>query len=81
MTSRDFCYWLQSAFELADIKQFSEKQTEMIRRHLHMVFAHEIDPSFGGPTAQAILDALHEPPKPQTQSQPFHPHPNPLIKC
>ena len=47
MNSRDFVYWLQGFMELADPKSINEKQTELIKRHLNMVFFHEIDPSFG----------------------------------
>ena len=46
MKSRDFCYWLQGLFELQNPKVLDEKQTDLIRAHLHMVFIHEIDPSF-----------------------------------
>lgn len=47
MTSRDFCYWLQGFLEIADPTDgISEGQTEIVKRHLSMVFAHEIDPSF-----------------------------------
>lgn len=46
MKSRDFCYWLQGLFELQNPKALDEKQTSLIRAHLHMVFIHEIDPSF-----------------------------------
>ena len=46
MTSRDFVYWLQGLFELAKPEQLNAEQTELIRRHLQLVFIHEIDPSF-----------------------------------
>lgn len=48
MTSRDFCYWLQGFFEVApiEVESLDETQVKTIRRHLNMVFAHEIDPSF-----------------------------------
>jgi hypothetical protein len=46
MKSRDFCYWLQGLFELQNPKALDEKQTDLIRAHLQMVFIHEIDPSF-----------------------------------
>jgi hypothetical protein len=52
MTGRDFCYWLQGYFEIAenesdeiqDVK-LSDKQVKVIRAHLNLVFKHEIDPS------------------------------------
>lgn len=59
MTSRDFVYWLQGLFELADPKQLDQKQTDLIKRHLAMVFVHEIDPAAGPPAHQAKLDVAH----------------------
>ncbi|HEY3799531.1 MAG TPA: hypothetical protein VGL58_14355 [Caulobacteraceae bacterium] len=45
MQSRDFCYWLQGFFELSgDVTTISAEQAAMIRRHLDMVFHHEIEP-------------------------------------
>lgn len=60
MTSRDFCYWLQGLFELSEPRQLSVEQTTMVRRHLALVFEHEIDPSAGPPEKQAELSAIHE---------------------
>ena len=72
MTSRDFCYWLQGYFEIAALAdsstaQITVAQADMIKRHLSMVFIHEIDPSIdqGNPAKQGLLDHLHgNPPKP-----------------
>lgn len=62
MTSRDFCFWLQGYFELAGIHgQFSHEQIELIRRHLALVFKHEIDPSAGNADHQAELNKIHAP--------------------
>jgi hypothetical protein len=75
VTSRDFCYWLQGLFELGDPKALDEKQTDLVKRHLAMVFKHEIDPSAGPPEVQAVLDAIHEgkePAKPPTFLRPPH---------
>lgn len=58
MTSRDFCYWLQGLFELSDPKTLDERQVDLIKRHLNMVFIHEIDPSFPQEQQQA-LDQEH----------------------
>ena len=71
MTSRDFCYWLQGYFEIAEkiptpadgFDGLNSAQTAAIKRHLAMVFVHEIDPSFGGPEKQAKLDAAHKRPE------------------
>lgn len=58
MTSRDFCYWLQGMFELSDPKSLSKEQTSLIKKHLHMVFAHEIDPSMPNPKLDQIHNAI-----------------------
>jgi hypothetical protein len=68
VTSRDFCYWLQGLFELTEVdankKHMSEtlsiQQVAAIKRHLAMVFKHEIDPSFGNATMQNELTVIHE---------------------
>ena len=62
MTSRDFCYWLQGLFELGGPKALDEKQTDLVKRHLAMVFVHEIDPSIdkASPDTKKLLDKLHE---------------------
>ena len=61
MTSRDFCYWLQGYFEINGISRngISPEQAEMIRKHLELVFVHEIDKSFGDAEHQAILNGIH----------------------
>lgn len=46
MKPDQFCYWLQGLFELSDIKQLNEKQVQMIKNHLNLVFYHEIDKSY-----------------------------------
>lgn len=67
MTSRDFCYWLQGYFELADAQDQQTKnytlsagQIGMIKNHLAMVFKHEIDPSHGDAAHQAELSKAHQ---------------------
>ncbi len=66
MTSRDFCYWLQGFFEIADPKSLSKEQIDMIQKHLSMVFKHEIDPSYGDQAHVAELNAIHNPPQKPT---------------
>lgn len=63
MKSRDFCYWLQGFFEISEGCSLNEKQIEVIKNHLNMVFAHEIDPSFGPQEHQDTLNQLHKPNK------------------
>ena len=59
MTSRDFCYWLQGHLELTDNVGLTQLQVEIIKKHLALVFEHDIDPKAGGPEKQAILNAIH----------------------
>jgi hypothetical protein len=61
MTSRDFCYWLQGLFELSEPVTLNEKQTDLIKRHLALVFIHEIDPSMSDdPEVQQKLQDIHD---------------------
>lgn len=57
MTSRDFCYWLQGYFEVSRAQTMAAPETEMVKRHLAMVFKHEIDPSIPDPTGE--LQQIH----------------------
>ena len=61
MTSRDFAFWLQGFFEVANPSTIGKTETEMIKKHLNLVFKHEIDPSMGGPEHQEILNQIHSP--------------------
>ena len=67
MTSRDFCYWLQGFFEIEEpgdnpVRQsLNPKQVDTIRRHLAMVFVHDIDPQAGGLEVQKKLNEIHWP--------------------
>ncbi len=64
MTSRDFAYWLQGFFEITDAggktEGLSSEQVNIIKRHLNLVFVHEIDPSYGNKQHQAELNLIHE---------------------
>jgi hypothetical protein len=61
MTSREFCYWLQGYFELhqGGYEGLNPEQTATVRRHLALVFKHEIDPSYPG---SKDLSAIHQAP-------------------
>lgn len=61
MNSIDFCYWLQGHFELSESNQLTEKQVEIIKNHLNLVFKHEIDPlvESKSPLQKAVLNNLH----------------------
>lgn len=59
MTSRDFAYWLQGFFEISNAETINLGQTEMIKKHLNLVFKHEIDPSMGDEKHQQELNSIH----------------------
>lgn len=61
MTSREFCYWLQGHFEIvaenpSTTSGLTATQVDIVRKHLAMVFLHEIDPSYPNQTG---LNKLH----------------------
>jgi hypothetical protein len=64
MTSRDFAYWLQGFFEITEPTEIGTKETAQIKKHLALVFKHEIDPSMGGPEHQEELNEIHSPKPP-----------------
>lgn len=59
MTARDFAFWLQGAFEVTGATVLTAEQVDVIKRHLALVFVHEIDPSMGPPKKQAELNKVH----------------------
>jgi hypothetical protein len=74
MQSRDFCYWLQGYFEITGQQadnRLTSAQLETIKKHLDLVFAHEIDPAMGDKPHQDKLNAIHG----------AHPSGMPLIRC
>ena len=61
MKSEQFVFWLQGFFELSDSKVLSEKQVEVIKNHLKLVFFYEIDPSYSSdPKTQQKMQELHD---------------------
>jgi len=59
MTSRDFAFWLQGFFEVGNAETITTEQTLMIKKHLNLVFKHEIDPSMGNKNHQEELNEIH----------------------
>jgi hypothetical protein len=64
MTSREFCYWLQGYFEISDADTLEERQLDVVKKHLAMVFIHEIDPSYPTKQQTALNTAHNGPPRP-----------------
>lgn len=84
MKSVEFCYWLQGLFELSPerVLALSAPQTEIIRRHLALVFAHEIDPIYGRHSeVQENLNAIHNPNQQQFTTQPVWIDPSLKARC
>ena len=59
MTSRDFVYWLQGHLEIAEPETLDKKQLDIVKKHLALVFKHEIDPSYGDSKHQEELNSIH----------------------
>ncbi len=61
MNTIDFCFWLQGYFELSESNALSDKQVQVIKSHLNLVFKHEIDPLRESETStpKEILNATH----------------------
>lgn len=57
MKAVEFCYWLQGLFELGRPEALTAEQTELVKKHLDMVFIHEIDPSYPKAQQQALNKA------------------------
>jgi hypothetical protein len=73
MNSVDFCFWLQGYFELSGATALTNKQVEIIKNHLNLVFVHEIDPMREQQTSTPveILNETHNPT--ETLKIPMHP--------
>jgi hypothetical protein len=68
MQSRDFCFWLQGFFELGDNTGIiSAEQAVVIKRHLDLVFVHEIEPSLRERPAPTVREPV-APPEPGPDS-------------
>ena len=88
MTSRDFAYWLQGYFELKDTIDHrlgaTPETMELIKKHLALVFKHEIDPSMGDENHQTTLNNIHNSSIPISSFSDFSNKPNrneTLFRC
>lgn len=53
MTPEQFCYWLQGALELGDLKEFSPQEVQKIKDHLKLVFEKKT-PDYTYPLGQGV---------------------------
>lgn len=61
MKSRDFCYWLQGYFEVADPGAIRTEELLTIKNHLALVFKHDIDPgNESDPVKREELQRVHD---------------------
>jgi hypothetical protein len=89
MCSDQFVFWLQGFFELSEPNTpLTDKQVEIIKNHLKLVFLYEIDPSYSDdPTVQQIMQNVHDGKPPLNGVNVIIPRPNPLktdgvvLKC
>lgn len=61
MKATEFCYWLQGVFEVAKLTELDADQTALVKQHLHMVFIHDIDPSYPKDQQEALNNAHLKP--------------------
>lgn len=60
MKATEFAYWLQGFFEITNPKEINAEQTEIIKKHLNLVFYHDIDPSYSDdPKVQQVMNEIH----------------------
>jgi hypothetical protein len=63
MTSVQFCFWLQGLFEIGgdQFNTLNERQVQIIKNHLKLVFKFDIDPSFSSdPKVQEEMQEVHD---------------------
>ncbi len=61
MKSENFVYWLMGYFEISGTEQgLTKEQCEIVKNHLNMVFAHDIDPNLGTEKHVDKLKEIHD---------------------
>lgn len=87
MTSAQFCYWLQGFFEISgkSFQNLDNKQVDIIKKHLSMVFVHELDPAHGDQEHQNKLNEIHDSPGfpdlPSSYEHPQDPNGPTIYRC
>jgi hypothetical protein len=60
MTSQDFAYWLHGFFEISDSNKLTEKQVQIIKDHLDLVFK-KVTPDYTDTETQKDTDIKNVP--------------------
>ncbi len=60
MSARDFVYWLQGYFEMSNPTVLVKKEVKMIRRHLDLVFAHEVQVRIKNPGKSKVPKTIKD---------------------
>lgn len=68
MRTSEFCYWLQGFFELSGDEKLTDDQVKVIKNHLNLVFAHDLDPKQVKDKLQQIHDGESAFPPPTSES-------------
>ena len=74
MTPINFAYWLQGLFEIGKVTQLDEEQTQIVKNHLALVFAHSIDT----PDPTGKFQEIHDGTTGQPPHGPFFPLTTPI---
>lgn len=84
MKASEFAYWLNGFFEIAESNTgLSQRQLEIIKNHLKLVFLYDIDPSYSKDArVQKIMQNVHDGKEPMEGVSVEKPKPSQtLIKC
>jgi hypothetical protein len=60
LTNDQFVYWLNGFFELSEAKELSEKQVQIIKDHLKLVF-EKVTPDYQSPKYQTFPWDMSDP--------------------
>lgn len=81
MKSVEFCYWLQGLFELGAPESLTVAQTALLKKHLNMVFIHDIDPSYPAGQQEALNASHAGSSRPRPQIGGVNPLTDAVVRC
>jgi hypothetical protein len=71
MDSLQFAYWLQGFFELSENKELTQKQVQIIKDHLALIFTKVTPNTVPPDTRKLIYDDMGKSPLPSPNIVPF----------